>query len=199
MSLLVKICGLRNEADVNAAADAGANAVGFVFAKSVRRVSPQDAAAATASMRNDIRKVAVMRHPSNDEWQNVLLEFRPDVLQTDIVDFASLDVPDTVQCLPVIREGSPAVEGKLPGVFLYEGGNSGQGETVDWQKAAEVALRGRMLLAGGLSAENLSEAITIVRPFGIDVSSAVESEPGVKSHKLIREFIDAARAAEQPL
>jgi len=199
MSLLVKICGLRNEADVNAAADAGANAVGFVFAKSVRRVSPQDAAAATASMRNDIRKVAVMRHPSNDEWQNVLLEFRPDVLQTDIVDFASLDVPDTVQCLPVIREGSPALEGKLPDVFLYEGGNSGQGETVDWQKAAEVALRGRMLLAGGLSAENLSEAITIVRPFGIDVSSAVESEPGVKSHKLIREFIDAARAAEQPL
>ncbi len=199
MSLLVKICGLRSESDVNAAIDAGADAVGFVFAKSVRRVTAQEAAAATANMRNDIRKVAVMRHPSNDAWQEVLLEFRPDVLQTDIEDFASLEVPDTVLCLPVIREGSPALERNLPDVFLYEGGNSGQGETVDWQKAAEVALRGRMVLAGGLSAENLSEAIAIVRPFGVDVSSAVESEPGIKSPELIQEFIDAARAAEQQL
>ncbi len=199
MSLLVKICGLRSESDVNAAIDAGADAVGFVFAKSVRRVTAQEAAAATANMRNDIRKVAVMRHPTNDVWQEVLLEFRPDVLQTDIEDFESLEVPDTVLCLPVIREGSPALERNLPDVFLYEGGNSGQGETVDWQKAAKVALRGRMILAGGLSAENLGDAIAIVRPFGIDVSSAVESEPGIKSPGLIREFIDAARAAEQQL
>ncbi len=199
MSLLVQVGGLRSELDVNAAIDAGADAVGFVFAKSIRRVTAPDAAAATANMRNDIRKVAVMRHPSNDEWQEVLLEFRPDVLQTDIEDFESLEVPDTVLCLPVIREGSPALERNLPDVFLYEGGNSGQGETVDWQKAAEVALRGRMVLAGGLSAENLSEAIAIVRPFGVDVSSAVESEPGIKSPELIQEFIDAARAAEQQL
>lgn len=199
MSLLVKICGLHSESDVSAAIDAGADAVGFVFAKSVRQVTVQEAAVATANMRNDIRKVAVMRHPSNDEWQEVLLEFRPDVLQTDIEDFELLEVPDTVQCLPVIREGSPALEGKLPDVFLYEGGSSGRGETVDWRKAADFALRGRMVLAGGLSAENLSEAIAIVRPFGIDVSSAVESEPGVKSPELIQEFIDAARAAEQQL
>jgi phosphoribosylanthranilate isomerase len=199
MSLLVKICGLRSEADVNAAVDAGANSVGFVFAKSVRRVTAPEAVAATAGLHNDVRKVAVMRHPSNDEWQEVLLEFRPDVLQTDIEDFELLEVPDTVLCLPVIREGSPALERDLPDVFLYEGGNSGQGETVDWQKAAEVALRGRMLLAGGLSAVNLATAIATVQPFGVDVSSAVESEPGVKSHKLIREFIDAARAAEQQL
>jgi phosphoribosylanthranilate isomerase len=199
MSLLVKICGLRTESDVNIAVEAGADAVGFVFAKSVRRVTPQEAAAAAASLRSDVRKVAVMRHPSNDEWQEVLLEFRPDVLQTDIEDFESLLVPDTVQCLPVIREGSTALAADLPDVFLYEGGNSGQGETVDWDKAAEVASRGRLILAGGLNTANLGEAITIVRPFGVDVSSAVESEPGVKSSTLIREFIDAARAAEQSI
>jgi len=199
MSLLVKICGLRTESDVNIAVEAGADAVGFVFAKSVRRVTPQEAAAATASMRSDVRKVAVMRHPNNDEWQEVLLEFRPDVLQSEIEDFESLLVPDTVQCLPVIREGSTALAADLPDVFLYEGGNSGEGETVDWGKAAEVALRGKLILAGGLNAANLGDAIEIVHPFGVDVSSAVESKPGVKSATLIREFIDAARAAEQRL
>ena len=199
MSLLVKICGLRNEADVIAAIEAGADAVGFVFADSVRKISAREAAAATANMHEDTRKVAVMRHPTNDEWQDVLLEFRPDALQTDIQDFETLDIPDTVQMIPVIREGNPVLDADLPDVFLYEGANSGQGEVVDWQRAAAIAERGKMILAGGLSAANLSNAIASVRPFGVDVSSAVESEPGVKSHELIREFINAARVAEQKL
>jgi phosphoribosylanthranilate isomerase len=199
MSLLVKICGLRNIADVEVAIDAGANAVGFVFAESVRRISPQEAAIATANMRDDIRKVAVMRHPTNEEWQDVLVNFRPDVLQTDIEDFETLDVPATVQCLPVIREGNPLLKGDLPDVFLYEGAKSGRGETVDWEMAEAIARRGRMLLAGGLSAKNMSEAVAAVRPFGVDVSSAVESEPGIKSPELIREFINAVRTAEQQL
>jgi phosphoribosylanthranilate isomerase len=199
MSLLVKICGLRNIADVEAAIDAGANAVGFVFAESVRQISPQEAAIATANMRDDIRKVAVMHHPTNEEWQDVLVNFRPDVLQTDIEDFETLDVPGTVQCLPVIREGDPLLKGDLPDVFLYEGAKSGSGETVDWEMAEAIARRGRMLLAGGLSAKNMSEAVAAVRPFGVDVSSAVESEPGIKSPELIREFINAVRTAEQQL
>lgn len=199
MSVLVKICGLRSEADIEVAVEQGAEAVGFVFAESVRRVTPAEAATATRNLRNDIRKVAVMRHPSNEEWQDVLLEFRPDVLQTDIEDFDSLEVPDIVQCLPVIREGDPVLDGDLPDVFLYEGANSGTGETVDWQQAADVALRGRMLLAGGLDAENVAEAIAAVRPFGVDVSSGVESEPGIKSAEKITAFIAAVRAAEQNL
>ena len=199
MSLLVKICGLRSESDVLAAVDAGADAVGFVFAESVRRVTPAEAAEATASLHSDIRKVAVMRHPSNEEWQDVLLAFRPDALQTDIDDIDALDIPDTVQIIPVIREGSPTLDADLPDVFLYEGANSGQGKVVDWRRAADIAARGRMILAGGLTAANLGEAITSVRPFGVDVSSAVESEPGRKSPELIREFVNAARAAEQDL
>lgn len=196
MSVLVKICGLRTEADVNAAIDAGANAVGFVFAESVRRVSPAEAAAATASMHSDVRKVAVMLHPTNDEWQDVLVEFRPDVIQTDVEDFATLEVPDNVQMLPVIREGSAVLDGELPDVFVYEGRASGAGETVDWQRAADIAARGNMVLAGGLSAENVAEAIRTVRPFGVDVSSAVESAPGQKDAALIEQFIAAVRAAE---
>ena len=199
MSLLVKICGLRSESDVLAAVEAGADAVGFVFAESVRRVTPTEAAEASASLHSDIRKVAVMRHPSNEEWQDVLLTFRPDALQTDLDDIETLEIPDTVQIIPVIREGSAALDAELPDVFLYEGAHSGQGERVDWQCAATIAARGKMILAGGLSAANLGEAIASVRPFGVDVSSAVESEPGRKSPELIREFINAARAAEQDL
>jgi phosphoribosylanthranilate isomerase len=84
----------------------------------------------------------------------------------------------------------------LPGEFLYEGRCSGSGETVEWGLAATLARRGRMILAGGLDAANVGEAIARVRPFGVDVSSAVESAPGKKDPRKIRAFINAARAAQ---
>lgn len=196
MKRLVKICGLRSSVDVAAAVAAGADALGFVFAESLRRVTPAEACAAALPAPRGILRVAVMRHPANEEWQQVLKEFAPDVLQTDIEDFAQLDVPETVLRWPVIREGSDALHSELPDTFLYEGRNSGQGETVDWEKAGQVAARGRMILAGGLDARNVAEAIRSARPYGVDVSSAVESAPGVKDPTMIREFIDAARAAE---
>ena len=143
-----------------------------------------------------------MLHPTNEEWQAVLRDFSPDVLQTDAEDFAGLDVPDTVECWPVYREGNKVtgtfrVSQKVTGTYLYEGAKSGQGETVDWSRAAEIAQRGNMILAGGLGAHNVAEAIATVRPFGVDVSSAVESAPGEKDPQMIREFVTAARAAEK--
>jgi phosphoribosylanthranilate isomerase len=137
-----------------------------------------------------------MRHPTNDEWQSVLDEFAPDVLQTDLEDFAGLDVPDNVVRWPVIREGSDAAVAELPDVFVYEGVDSGVGETVDWSRAADVASRGRMILAGGLATDNVATAIRTVEPWGVDVSSAVEFSPGQKDIQKISQFISAARAAE---
>ena len=197
MSLLVKICGLRKAEDVKAAVSAGADAVGFVFAESVRRVSPAEARDASKYLPKRVRRVAVMRHPSQSEWQDVLENFAPDVLQTDIDDFESLDVPDSVERWPVIREGWVGIEGKLPDEFLYEGVRSGAGQTVDWQRAAKIAKRGRMILAGGLGIDNIATAIRTVHPYGIDVSSGVESRPGRKDPSLIRLFIKAARAVEK--
>ncbi|MDJ0940673.1 MAG: phosphoribosylanthranilate isomerase [Woeseiaceae bacterium] len=200
MSLLVKICGLRTAADVAAAVDAGADAIGFVFAESKRRVTPAEASAAAADAPAKVTRVAVMLHPSNDEWQAVLEGFAPDVLQTDVEDFASLDVPASVTRWPVIREGNPALDDELlPATFLYEGAKSGQGETVDWTRAADVAARGRMILAGGISAANVVEAVATAKPYGVDVSSAVESAPGRKDPAMIQDFVKAARAAEQTL
>ena len=196
--MFVKICGLSSAEQVQAAVDAGADAVGFVFADSVRRIDPADAAAISNTVPDTIKKVAVMLHPSNEEWEVVLGAFRPDVLQTDAGDFPGLNVPGNIECWPVFREGNKVTD-TLLSRFVYEGPKSGQGETVDWAQAATVARRGNMILAGGLSASNVGEAIATVRPFGVDVSSAVESAPGEKDPDMIREFISAARAAESEL
>ncbi len=196
MSVMVKICGLHDAAGVAAAVEAGAGAIGFVFTESLRRVTPQQANDACCEVSVDVQRVAVMRHPANDEWRAVLDEFAPDVLQTDIEDFDALEVPDSVIRWPVVREDSAALESELPGVFVYEGANSGRGETVDWSRAAVIARRGRMILAGGLSAGNIAAAISAVDPWGVDVSSAVESSPGKKDPDLIRQFLQAVHAAE---
>lgn len=203
--MFVKICGLSREQHVLVAVEAGADAVGFVFAESVRRVSPGHAADIANKVPGTVKKVAVMLNPTNNEWQDVLQGFAPDVLQTDAEDFAKLDVPGHVECWPVYREGNKVTDTPKFGLkvsvtsFLYEGAKSGQGETVDWARAAEVAQRGNMILAGGLGVENVAEAIATVRPYGVDVSSAVESGPGEKDSQKIRDFISAAKAAGKNL
>ncbi len=194
MSVFVKICGLRDANTVAAAIDAGADAIGFVFADSLRRVEPGMARSMAEDIPQSVRSVAVMRHPSNDEWQSVLAEFSPDVLQTDAEDFDFLIVPDSIERWPVLREGvAPTASAN---VFVYEGQNSGAGESVDWTVAAEMAARGRMILAGGLAADNVATAIKTAGPWGVDVSSGVESSPGQKNIELIKQFIAAVRATE---
>ncbi len=197
MSLLVKICGLSDKQHVAAAIDAGAGAVGFVFAESVRRIAPDTANVICLNVPQHVKRVAVMLHPSNDDWQEVLEEFAPDVLQTDVADFAALEVPASVARWPVFREGQENPD--TDGVYVYEGPQSGQGETVDWSVAAKHAEHGRMILAGGLGAHNIAAAVTAVRPFGVDVSSAVETAPGRKDANLISKFVSAALAAEKDL
>ncbi len=192
---LVKICGLSDRAAVEAAVDAGADALGFVFAASPRRVSPGEAARLSAALPAGIRRVAVMLHPSAEEWRAVLADFAPQVLQTDAEDFDALSVPAHVERWPVLREGAIDESHGLPPVFLYEGRKSGRGESVDWTQAGRYAERGRMILAGGLTVDNVAEAIRVAKPWGVDVSSAVESAPGRKDPRLIAAFVAAARAA----
>ena len=195
VTVFVKICGMREQRHVAAAINAGADALGFVFADSPRRISPDDAAAISCDVPDNIRRVAVMLHPSKDAWQEVLEKFAPDVLQTDADDMATLDVPDSIELWPVFRAGRTAPN--TNSTYVYEGPKSGVGETVDWSQAAALAEQGQMILAGGLSAQNVAAAITTVRPFGVDVSSAVESAAGQKDARMIAEFVNAVRAAEK--
>lgn len=193
MTTLVKICGLRDRDMVNLAVAAGADAIGFVFADSVRRVTVREATAAASDIPQGVLRVAVMMHPSSEEWMAVASEFQPDVLQTDIADFEYLEVPQNIVCWPVIRENDTNDE-KLPDTFVYEGARSGQGQAVNWQRAAGIAVRGNMILAGGLSVDNVATAIATVSPYGVDVSSAVEAAPGEKDPHKIKSFINAAKS-----
>jgi phosphoribosylanthranilate isomerase len=193
---LVKICGLSDAAGVAAAVAAGADAVGFVFASSVRRVSAEQAAAIAGDVPPHVLKVAVMHHPDAALWREVERIFRPDVLQTDADDFEYLEVAPDILRWPVLREGGRAPAAPPGGPFVYEGRTSGRGERVDWDLAAALAKRGSMILAGGLTSRNVALAIAQVAPWGVDVSSAVESAPGIKDPERIRAFVAAVRAAE---
>lgn len=133
-----------------------------------------------------------MLHPTQTELDAVLSGFHPDVLQTDADDLQTLKVPETLRLMPVIRS---AMSPPLPQRVLFEGTVSGIGAVADWQVAATMSRFTQLVLAGGLNAANVAAAIKAVLPFGVDVSSGVESAPGIKDCRMIHEFIDAARAA----
>lgn len=190
----IKVCGMTGSESVAAALEAGADAIGFVFAPSVRQLQPAPAARLAEPARGRARLVAVTLHPAPGLWRAVAAEFRPDILQTDQQDFAGLPQPLGCEALPVFRGDQPLPD-TVPERLLYEGARSGTGRVADWSVAARWARRTRLVLAGGLHAGNVAEAIAAVRPWGVDVSSGVEESPGVKSPRKIFEFVRAARAA----
>ncbi len=198
----IKICGMTDERAVAAALESRVDAIGFVFAKSVRRVEPELARRLAAPARGRVICVAVTQHPESALVQRILEDFAPDVLQTDAEDFAQLDaelqLPRTLGRMPVLRAGREHMGNDLPARLLIEGQVSGTGVAGDWQAARALVERfadRELVLAGGLNAVNVADAIRIVRPFGVDVSSGVEERPGVKSPARIGEFVHAARAA----
>ncbi len=190
----IKICGLTTAEAVSAALEARVDALGFVFAASPRRVTPEFAARLAKAARGRARCVAVTRHLVQAEIDEMLRVFAPDVLQGDLAELAALRLPAHLEQLPVLRAMN-AASAALPGRILFESAVSGVGVTADWNAAAALARRTELILAGGLGSANVGAAITAVRPFGVDVSSGVEERPGVKSPAAITEFVSAARIA----
>jgi len=196
MPLWIKICGLRTTAAIEVAAAAGADAVGFVF----HDASPRNLSLATArelqrAVPPGLERVAVFLRPSQALVDAVLDAIEPDWLQTDAGDLPGLRLPGALRVLPVLRDRL-ADGAALPGRVLFESSRSGAGERADWSAAADLARQTQLVLAGGLHVANVAEALATVRPFGVDVSSGVERERGVKDATLIREFIRTARATE---
>lgn len=205
--LWIKICGLRSHDAVQAAAEAGANAVGFVFhASSPRNVDIAAARELAQAVPSGTERVAVFLHPAQSLVSEVLDAIAPEWIQADVEDLSTLELPAGQRVLPVLRSGralealrlvelGAATPGGSRPRCLLDAARSGAGERADWAEATRLARRVQLVLAGGLDASNVAEAVRVVRPFGVDVSSGVERERGVKDPARIREFVRAARRA----
>lgn len=210
--MLVKICGIRTLAPALVAAAAGADLIGFVFAPSRRQVSPAEAAAIAAAVRAAPgprpRLAGLFVNAAPPTIAAVAAEVGLDLVQLSGDEPAEHAGQIALPILKAIRmDGSAAeaawlrlAEGGASGVTLLvdaqvPGSYGGTGVVADWGRAAALARRAPVVLAGGLSPANVGEAIAAVRPLGVDVSSGVETD-GVKDPLKIEAFIGAARAAQ---
>jgi len=193
----IKICGMTDAHAVDAALSAGVDAMGFVFAPSVRQVTPAMAAQLARPARGRALCVAVTLHPDAVLLREIFEVFGPDVLQTNAEDFASMALPAEVNLWPVVRGAAPgALTGSLNAAqpVLFEGPRSGTGQVADWSAARLLARRHRLILAGGLSPANVAAAISAVQPFGVDVSCFGGESPGRNSARLFESRTSRSRA-----
>jgi phosphoribosylanthranilate isomerase len=196
-----------NPADAVAAAEAGADALGFMFfADSKRHVSLLTAAAIIRELPPLISKVGVFVNATSEEIHRAVAETGIDTLQLhgeETPEFCAQFLP-----LKVVKAFRLRSRDSLSECLNYpahawlldsyvEGCHGGTGVTVDWSLAAEAARMSRqVILAGGLRVETVAEAVRCVRPHAVDVSSGVESAPGQKDHSKVQAFIKAVRATE---
>ena len=206
MSVRVKICGLRDEAGLEAACAAGANAVGFVLSPSPRRVSLRAARLLLRLVPPGIERIAVFSRATRAELE-AALELDFDAVQAEL-DSDWPELGRARYALPVLRDGAdlearalalerpPPGPGSLRGALLVDGSaGGGLGSAADPARARRVAALRRVVLAGGLTPATVAARIRAVRPFGVDVSSGVERLRGHKDPFLVHAFVRAARAA----
>lgn len=206
----VKICGLRTAAHALAAADAGADMLGLIFAPSRRQVTVEQAAAIAAALktRGGARPLLVGVFVNEATERAIEIAER---CALDVIQLSGDEGTDEIarfgprRLLKALRlSGAPVEQGWLasdPAIGLLvdahvPGSYGGAGVVADWERAAHLAAQRPIVLAGGLSPANVADAIRHVRPWGVDVSSGVETD-GVKDDAKIRAFIAAARAADE--
>ncbi|WHZ14563.1 MAG: Phosphoribosylanthranilate isomerase [Nitrospira sp.] len=206
MTVKVKICGLTNAEDAAAAVEAGADAVGFVFHKK----SPRCAEAAV--VKGIVKTLPPFVLPIG-VFVNEDAKVVRDVVDSCGLALAQLHGDETAAYCealgrPVLKairlkdrrsflilaefQGRAGVRGFLVDAFSSDA-YGGTGQVADWSLAAEASSAAPVLLAGGLTPENVSQAILQVRPYGVDVSSGVEASPGKKDHEKVRAFVRAVR------
>lgn len=199
MTLFVKICGLRTEQDVDTAVEAGADAIGFVFSDSPRRIEPALAARLAARVPESVLTVGVFRREPLAHVRSVAEESGIGAVQ--------LHGPEDRDYYAVLATGgwtlirAAAFGDSVPrcgelgeDMLLLDAPVPGSGIAWDWSRKQVAAAGEKWLLAGGLTPENVREAVDVTRPWGVDVSSGVEASRGVKDPALITAFVEAARS-----
>lgn len=189
----IKICGVTTPEAVSAAESASVDAIGFVFARSPRRVTPEHAWRLAGPVRGRIACCAVVRDTTQAEVEEILQVLRPDMLQVDVGELEGLKLPRTLEVLPVASTRRPAPD-SLPDALLLERPPADDGTGWDEDAIRGLSRRTRLVLAGGLDAGNVAGLVRACAPYGVDVSRGVEVAPGIKGQELIRRFVKAARS-----
>jgi phosphoribosylanthranilate isomerase len=200
--MILKICGITRLADAETAVAHGATALGFVFwSKSPRAVTAEQATAIVTALPDNVTTVGVFVNESMPEIERISRQVGLSMVQLH-GDERAADA--TVLRLPILRaltldDVDVCGEWPVDTTFLVDAADrvrrGGTGQTVDWGGARALAARRRVILAGGLTPDNVAQAIGEVHPCGVDVSSGVEAVPGVKDPTKIAAFLANARRA----
>lgn len=201
LPFVVKICGITNTDDARVAVEAGANALGFNFYRgSPRYVTPEQARRILEAVNGEFLRVGVFVQPTQQELVEICGQVPLDVLQLHGEEAV---IPDSGDCR-IWRSVAP---GALPAephpridAYLVDTPSArfgGSGKTFDWKLAKGRSYR--IVLAGGLTSQNVKQAIEMVQPWGVDACSRLESEPGKKDAAAVREFVRAALAAKEEM
>lgn len=204
----VKICGITNYQDAAAAVELGADAIGFIFAPSPRRIMPEKAREIIRAIAPFVQTVGVFVNEKRDIIRQVagfcgldLVQFHGD----ESVDLCTEFMPRTIKvfrvrdesCLESIR----SYRGKVRAVLLDAYSQDkwgGTGKTFDWWLAVMSKETGiPVILAGGLTPANIEEAISEVNPYAVDINSGIEARPGEKDHRLMRELMEKIRRTDK--
>ena len=217
MSLLVKICGLSTRETLDAALDAGADMVGFVFfPPSPRHLSLEKARQLGRQAKGRATKVALSVDADDATLANIVDALQPDILQLHgketVARVRDVKQKFALQVMKALAIETPADLAALPGYaavadhILFDARApehatrpGGLGAIFDWHVLENLDLKIPFMVSGGLNAGNVAEAVRLTRAGGVDVSSGVESAPGIKDPDLIRAFVRAARAFPLPL
>lgn len=201
----VKICGITNREDALSAVAAGVDALGFIFTQSPRRISPEKAARIIAELPPFVRSVGVFVNEDPSRIQEIIAGCGLDLVQLHGEESPEicLDLmPRVIKAFRIREEkdirAMTEYRGKVRAVLLdtfQEDRAGGTGRTFDWSwavKAKETGLP--LILAGGLGPENILAALKTVRPYAVDINSAVEERPGKKDPRLVKKLMNEIRA-----
>ncbi len=200
----IKVCGLTDPSEAKAVAEAGADAIGLVFAKSPRQIDPDRAREIVQNLPPMVQTVGVFVNESSEKIRQII-----DYCGLDLVQLHGEETPEICEQLAprVIKAWRIRTKADIQALLPYQevvkaflldawsqSAHGGTGETFDWSIAIEAkkVLSRPIILAGGLKPENVAQAVKQVRPWGVDVSSGVENAPGEKNIDLVADFIRRA-------
>ena len=195
MRVRVKICGITRLEDAEAAVGLGADAIGFIlWPKSPRVISLDDAARIASALPPFVTRVGVFVNPSLNEAREAV-----DRVGLDAVQLHGDETPAAFRALPVryLKVATLESDNDVRSVAADRERRGGTGRVANWTRAAQVSFVRPIVLSGGLTADNVAQAIAATRPWAVDVSSGVETSPGVKSAERMAKFFAAVAAVPE--